>query len=146
MPSADLGVDAPALIALVDAVSEDIVAVRRDLHAHPELAWAEQRTTMAVAERLEQAGIKVQMLPRSGLTAEIGSEDSGPVVALRADLDALPVQDLTDDPWRSTADGVAHACGHDVHTASLLGAGLALGALDDQARLPGRVRLLFQPA
>ena len=146
MPTADFGLDAPALIALVDEVSEDIVAVRRDLHAHPELAWAEQRTTMVVAERLERAGIKVQMLPRSGLTAEIGSEDSGPVVALRADLDALPVQDLTDDPWRSTADGVAHACGHDVHTACLLGAGLALGALDDQARLPGRVRLLFQPA
>jgi amidohydrolase len=146
MPPADFGVDAPALIALVDAVSEDVVAVRRDLHAHPELAWAEQRTTMVVAERLERAGIKVQMLPRSGLTAEIGSEDSGPVVALRADLDALPVHDLTDDPWRSTADGVAHACGHDVHTACLLGAGLALGALDDQAALPGRVRLLFQPA
>jgi amidohydrolase len=146
MPPADFGVDAPAIIALVDAVSEDIVAVRRDLHAHPELAWAEQRTTMVVAERLEQAGIKVQMLPRSGLTAEIGSEDSGPVVALRADLDALPVHDLTQDPWRSTADGVAHACGHDAHTASLLGAGLALGALDDQAPLPGRVRLLFQPA
>jgi amidohydrolase len=101
---------------------------------------------MLVAERLERAGIKVQMLPRSGLTAEIGGEDSGPVVALRADLDALPVQDLTDDPWRSTADGVAHACGHDAHTACLLGAGLALGALDDQARIPGRVRLLFQPA
>jgi amidohydrolase len=146
MPPADFGVDAPALIALVDALSEDIVAVRRDLHAHPELAWAEQRTTMLVAERLERAGIKVQMLPRSGLTAEIGGEDSGPVVALRADLDALPVQDLTDDPWRSTADGVAHACGHDAHTACLLGAGLALGALDDQARIPGRVRLLFQPA
>jgi amidohydrolase len=146
MPPADFGVDAPALIALVDALSEDVVAVRRDLHAHPELAWAEQRTTMLVAERLERAGIKVQMLPRSGLTAEIGGEDSGPVVALRADLDALPVQDLTDDPWRSTADGVAHACGHDAHTACLLGAGLALGALDDQARIPGRVRLLFQPA
>jgi len=146
MPAADFGVDAPALAALVDAVSEDIVAIRRDLHAHPELAWAEQRTTMLVAERLERAGIKVQLLPRSGLTAEIGSEDSGPVVALRADLDALPVHDLTDDPWRSTADGVAHACGHDAHTASLLGAGLALGALDDQAPLPGRVRLLFQPA
>jgi len=146
MPPADFGVDAPALIALVDALSEDIVAVRRDLHAHPELAWAEQRTTMVVAERLERAGIKVQMLPRSGLTAEVGSADQGPVVALRADLDALPVQDLTDDPWRSTADGVAHACGHDAHTACLLGAGLALGALDDQARIPGRVRLLFQPA
>jgi amidohydrolase len=144
--SADFGADASALVGLVDAVSEDVVAVRRDLHAHPELAWAEQRTTMAIAERLEQAGVKVQLLPRSGLTAEIGSEDSGPTVALRADLDALPVQDLTDDPWRSTVDGVAHACGHDAHTASLLGAGLALAALDEREPLPGRVRLLFQPA
>jgi amidohydrolase len=144
--SADFGADASALVGLVDAVSEDVVAVRRDLHAHPELAWAEQRTTMVIAERLEQAGVKVQLLPRSGLTAEIGSEDSGPTVALRADLDALPVQDLTDDPWRSTVDGVAHACGHDAHTASLLGAGLALAALDEREPLPGRVRLLFQPA
>jgi amidohydrolase len=144
--SADLGADAPALVGLVDAVSEDIIAVRRDLHAHPELAWAEQRTTMVVAERLERAGVKVQMLPRSGLTAEIGSDRDGPVVALRADLDALPVQDLTEDPWRSTAEGVAHACGHDAHTASLLGAGLALAALDERQPLPGRVRLLFQPA
>ena len=144
--SVDLGADAPALIAGVDAVTEDIIAVRRDLHAHPELAWAEQRTTMLVAERLEQAGVKVQMLPRSGLMAEIGDETDGPVVALRADLDALPVKDLTDDPWRSTVDGVAHACGHDAHTACLLGAGLALKALDQDRPLPGRVRLLFQPA
>ncbi|MDQ4086325.1 MAG: amidohydrolase [Actinomycetota bacterium] len=144
--SADIGADAPALVGLVDAVSEDIIAVRRDLHAHPELAWAEQRTTMVVAERLERAGVKVQMLPRSGLTAEIGGEEDGPIVALRADLDALPVQDLTEDPWRSSVDGVAHACGHDAHTACLLGAGLALAALDERQPLPGRVRLLFQPA
>ncbi|HEX2177754.1 MAG TPA: amidohydrolase [Nocardioidaceae bacterium] len=143
---ADFAPDASALIGLVDAVSEDIVGVRRDLHAHPELAWAEQRTTMLLAERLERAGIKVQMLPRSGLMAEIGSESDGPIVALRADIDALPVRDLTDDPWRSTVDGVAHACGHDAHTAAMLGAGLALAGLDQEEPLPGRVRLLFQPA
>jgi amidohydrolase len=144
--SADHGADAPALVRYVDAVSEDIVTVRRDLHAHPELAWAEQRTTMLVAERLERAGVKVQMLPRSGLMAEIGDDTDGPVVALRADLDALPVRDLTDDPWRSSVDGVAHACGHDAHTAALLGAGLALKSVDQERPLPGRVRLLFQPA
>jgi amidohydrolase len=144
---ADLGADASALVAHVDAVSEEIVGVRRDLHAHPELAWAEQRTTLLIAERLEQAGVKVQMLPRSGLMAEVGSgAPDGPIVALRADLDALPVRDLTDDPWRSTVDGVAHACGHDAHTACLLGAGLALAALDQEQPLPGRVRLVFQPA
>jgi amidohydrolase len=148
--SADFGVDARALSGLVDAVTEDVVGVRRDLHAHPELAWAEQRTTMVVAERLESAGVKVQLLPRSGLMAEVGAETAadpgGPIVALRADLDALPVRDLTEDPWRSTVDGVAHACGHDAHTACLLGAGLALAALDEREPLPGRVRLLFQPA
>jgi amidohydrolase len=144
---ADLGADAAALVGLVDGVVDDIVGVRRDLHAHPELAWSEQRTTMVVAERLERAGIKVRTLPRSGVMAEIGSEDADvPVVALRADLDALPVRDLTDDPWRSTVDGVAHACGHDVHAACLLGAGLALAARHQQDPLPGRVRLLFQPA
>ena len=83
------------------------------------------------------------LLPRNGLLVDIGSGD-GPLVALRADLDALPVDDRTDDPWASTVKGVAHACGHDVHAAALLGAGLALAAVAD--RLPGRVRLIFQPA
>ena len=82
--------------------------------------------------------------PRNGLVADIGS-GPGPLVALRADLDALPVDDRTGDPWASTVPGVAHACGHDVHTAALVGAGLALAAVR-RAPLPGRVRLLFQPA
>ena len=81
---------------------------------------------------------------RSGVIADLGVE--GPVIALRADMDALPVQDLTDDPWRSSVTGVAHACGHDVHTAALVGAGLALAEVASRGLLPGRVRLLFQPA
>jgi amidohydrolase len=133
------------LNAAVDDLDEDLVEIRRDLHAHPELAWEEKRTTMQVAERLEKAGAKVQMLPRSGLVAEVGSAD-GPVVALRADLDALPVRDATDDPWRSTVEDIAHACGHDVHTTALLGAGLALARLQQSTPLAGRARLLFQPA
>ena len=129
---------------LVEHHEADLVALRRDLHAHPELAWGEARTTEKLAVRLEKAGFRVRRLPRSGLLAEVG--ESGPLVALRADLDALPVQDRTTDPWVSTVPGVAHACGHDVHAASLLGAGLALAGLHDQGSLPGRVRLLFQPA
>ena len=78
------------------------------------------------------------------MIADLGT--AGPVVALRADMDALPVQDLTEDPWRSTVTGVAHACGHDVHTAALVGAALALGEVSSRGLLPGRVRLLFQPA
>jgi amidohydrolase len=131
--------------AAVDAFEPELVELRRDLHAHPELAWQEERTTAKVADRLSAAGIDVQLLPKSGLIAEVGSSD-GPVVALRADLDALPVDDLTTEPWASTVPGTAHACGHDVHTAALVGAGLALAELHRGSPLAGRVRLLFQPA
>src|SRR6476469_6533388 len=134
-----------ALSAAVDDLDAELVDIRRDLHAHPELAWTEQRTTDLVAERLGKEGVRVQQLPKSGLIADIGP-DNGPVVALRADLDALPVADRTDDPWRSVHEDVAHACGHDVHTASLLGAGLALQQVHQEQPLTGRVRLLFQPA
>jgi amidohydrolase len=134
-----------SLNSRVDEIAEDLIACRRDIHAHPELAWEETRTTMLLADRLEAAGAKVQLLPRSGLIAEIG-DPTGPVVGLRADLDALPVKDTTDDPWRSTVDEVAHACGHDVHATALLGAGLALASMHADAPLPGLARLLFQPA
>jgi amidohydrolase len=133
-----------ALAAAVDRLEPDLRELRRDLHAHPELAWTESRTTELVADRLTAEGIKVQRLSRSGLIAALGTE--GPVVALRADLDALPVDDATVDPWRSTVSGVAHACGHDVHTIALLGAGLALQGVLEQHEVHGRVRLLFQPA
>ena len=135
----------PDAVAAVDTFVDELIAFRRDLHQHPELAWQEERTTRLVAKRLEEAGIRLQMLPKSGLLAEVGGPD-GPMVALRADLDALPVDDSTDDPWTSANQGVAHACGHDVHTAALLGAGLALSAAHREVPLPGRVRLLFQPA
>jgi amidohydrolase len=129
----------------VEALHEELVDLRRDLHAHPELAWEEERTTALVAKRLDEEGVRVRLLPRSGLIAEVGETD-GPAVALRADLDALPVEDLGAQPWASTVPGVAHACGHDVHTAALVGAGLALAALHRDSPLTGRVRLLFQPA
>jgi amidohydrolase len=129
----------------VDELADDLVEFRRDLHTYPELAWEEKRTTMVLAERLEAAGAAVQLLPRSGLVAEIGDGD-GPLVALRADLDALPVRDTTDDPWRSAIPDVAHACGHDVHATALLGAGLAFAAHRREAPLAGRLRLVFQPA
>jgi amidohydrolase len=129
----------------VDALEDDLVALRRELHAHPELAWQETVTTALVAERLEKAGLQVKLLPKSGLIAELGA-DEGPLVALRADLDGLPVDDRGGEPWASTVPGVAHACGHDVHTAALVGAGIALAEAHETSPLPGRVRLLFQPA
>jgi amidohydrolase len=133
------------VLAAVDSLADELVDVRRDLHAHPELAWQEERTTTLVAKRLEEAGLAIQLLPRSGLIAEVGATD-GRTVALRADLDALPVDDLVEDEWVSTLAGAAHACGHDVHTTALLGAGLALAEVHQDSPLPGRVRLLFQPA
>jgi amidohydrolase len=131
--------------AAVDSFADELIAFRRDLHAHPELAWQEERTTSLVAKRLEDAGVRLQLLPKSGLIAEVG-DPAGPTVALRADLDALPVDDFTEDAWVSRIKGVAHACGHDVHISALLGAGLALASVHQRTPLPGRVRLLFQPA
>jgi amidohydrolase len=123
-----------------DALKE----LRRDLHAHPELSWAETRTIRRVVEHLDGSGWQVRRPEGGGLVADLGAGVG--MVALRADLDALPIQDLTTDPWRSTVDGVAHACGHDVHVSALVGAGLALAELERRGLLPGRVRLLFQPA
>jgi amidohydrolase len=131
------------VVACVDELTAELTELRRDLHAHPELSWHEERTTEQVAKRLGEAGLVSRPLGSTGLLVEVG-ENAGPVIALRADLDALPVEDLTRDPWRSSIDGVAHACGHDVHTAGLVGAGLALQTV--AADLPGRVRLIFQPA
>ncbi len=130
---------------VVDKREDDLVDLRRDLHAHPELSWQERRTTDLVSHHLDEVGWRVTGTGDSGLIADLGEGD-GPRVAVRADLDALPVNDLTTDPWHSQVPGVAHACGHDVHTTALLGAGLALAEVYAAGRLPGRVRLLFQPA
>ena len=137
-----------ALAPYVDEYADELVAFRRDLHAHPELGHQEFRTTQRVAERLQRAGLRPELLPGTGVLCDIG-HDAGlgrPVVALRADLDALPLPDECGQDWCSTVDGVSHACGHDVHTAAVLGAGLVLADLDAEGRLPGRVRLVFQPA
>ncbi len=121
---------------------DELVALRRDLHAHPELGRQEYRTTGLLVEALEAAGLAPKVLAAgTGLVCEVGDGD-GPVVGLRADIDALPLQDEKDVTYRSRVPGVCHACGHDVHTAVVLGAGLALAALAP----PGRVRLIFQPA
>jgi amidohydrolase len=128
----------------VEKHDAELVDLRRDLHTHPELSWSETRTSDTVAAVVEQAGWAVTRPHRSGVVADLGS--GGPVVALRADMDALPVQDLTEDPWTSTVTCVAHACGHDVHTAALVGAAQALAEVHAHGHLKGRVRLLFQPA
>ncbi|GAA2338920.1 amidohydrolase [Saccharopolyspora halophila] len=130
------------LDAWLAANAQRVLAWRRHIHAHPELSRAEHRTTAFLADQLGQAGLKPWLLPAgTGLTCDIG--DSGPMVALRADIDALPLTEATGLPFSSTVDGVAHSCGHDAHTTIVLGAALALATAP---RLPGRVRLIFQPA
>ena len=119
-----------------------LVTVRRQIHSHPELAYAEHATTALIAARLAEIGIESKRLPGgTGLFCDIGS--GAGVVALRADIDALPLTDTKHVPYASRVPGVCHACGHDAHTAILLGAGEALAAAPE---LPGRVRLIFQPA
>ncbi len=120
----------------------DLIAWRRHIHANPELSRHEFGTTDLVAKILSCAGLEPRILPGgAGLVCDVGTGRS--CVALRADLDALPLTEATDLDFRSTVEGVCHACGHDMHTAALLGAGLALAAAP---KLPGRVRLIFQPA
>ena len=132
----------PRLLDLAATHAAATRADRRHLHAHPELSFEERATVAYVADRLRELGIPFRAAAGTGLFAEIRG-GSGPTVALRADMDALPIQEANDVPYRSTVPGVMHACGHDVHTAALLGAARIL--CDLQGRLAGTVRLLFQP-
>ena len=133
------------LAARVKTYVDELVLLRRDLHRHPELSWAEVRTTRVLRERLEAAGLEPRVLPGgTGLLCDIGS--AGPLIGLRADLDALPIVDAKSAPYSSTAPGVCHACGHDVHATTVLGAGLVLSDMHREGLLPGRVRLVMQPA
>ncbi|MFD9822828.1 amidohydrolase [Streptomyces violascens] len=161
---ADLPGEAPLPGELSEALCAELIAFRRDLHMHPELGNQEFRTTAAIRARLEAAGLKPRVLPSgTGLICDIGtpvgarSSDKGgggrraggahPMLAIRADIDALPIPDAKAGvPYRSTVPDRAHACGHDVHTTTVLGAGLVLAELHRQGRLPAPVRLLFQPA
>ncbi|WP_123816586.1 amidohydrolase [Myceligenerans xiligouense] len=130
---------------LADELDDELVAFRRDVHAHPELSRRESRTTAVVAERLRAAGLSPRLLDGTGLVCDIGPGE-GARTGLRADLDALPLQDTSGVEFASTAPGVAHACGHDVHTTAVLGAGLVLARLASEGLLTRGVRLFFQPA
>jgi amidohydrolase len=134
------------LDAFLAGHEEELIDFRRDLHAHPEIGYHEHRTTRRIKLRLEAAGLRPAILPKgTGLIVDIGS-GTEPVVALRADLDALPIGDEKNVPYRSTVPSACHACGHDVHTAVVLGTGLFLARTAAAGALPGRVRLIFQPA
>ena len=130
---------------LAAAHAADTVAVRRHLHAHPELSFEETATAAYVAAELRKLGLDPQPVAGTGLMALVEGPAGAPTVALRADMDALPIQELNDVDYKSQNPGVMHACGHDVHTASLLGAARIFVALKDAGQLPGTVKLLFQP-
>lgn len=141
--------EAPGLtqVETLAALEGELIAFRRDLHAHPELSHAEKRTTTGVAARLAAAGVRVRTLTGTGLIGDIGPVEPAYRVALRADLDALPLAEQTGLPFASQSEGVCHACGHDVHVAAVLGAGLALQERAVALAAQGLgVRLIFQPA
>ncbi len=141
------GADAAAAALLAEARSflPWMVDIRRDLHQHPELGLEEHRTRSKVEEHLGGLGIEyVGGLAETGVLGLLPGTGAGKVVALRADLDALPLHDAKDVPYRSLADGRMHACGHDVHTTILLGAARLLKSR--LAARPGMVKLIFQPA
>jgi len=126
-------------------VEPALIAIRRDIHAHPELGFEEQRTAGVVARELERLGVAHRTgVGRTGVVGLIEGGRPGPVLAIRADMDALPIQEQTGLPCASTAPGRMHACGHDVHTSTLLGVAAVLRELAPQ--LAGTVKLVFQPA
>ncbi|MFG2135602.1 amidohydrolase [Streptomyces sp. NPDC048650] len=145
---------APTLLpgTVPEALLAELIDFRRDLHRHPELGNQELRTTAAIKERLERVGLRPRVLTTgTGLICDIGTEPGSgsgalPLLALRADIDALPIPDTKTVAYASSVPDRAHACGHDVHTAVVLGAGLILAGLAREGRLARPVRLLFQPA
>jgi hippurate hydrolase len=131
--------------AQAEAVFPEVVRLRRTIHAHPELAFEEYETARLVAETLRPLGLDVQAgLAETGVVATLDGGHPGPTVLLRADMDALPIQEANTFDFASKRPGKMHACGHDAHTASLLGAAMILHRLRD--RVHGTVRLLFQPS
>src|ERR687890_262749 len=132
-------------LAEAQELAEDLVAIRRDLHMHPELGFQEVRTARIVAEQLSALGYEVVTgVGKTGVVGLLGGSQPGErTVLLRFDMDALPIEEANDVPYRSQSAGVMHACGHDGHTAILLGAAQVLAERRD--KLAGTVKFLFQP-
>ena len=130
---------------LAKEIHANVVENRRHLHANPELSFHEYQTSAYVAQKLDELGIKYQKMANTGLVAMIkGEKPSDAVVALRADMDALPIVEANEVPYKSKNPGVMHACGHDAHTSSLLGTAKILTELKNE--FGGTVKLIFQPA
>lgn len=129
----------------VRAIEADLIALRRDLHRHPELSFEEHRTSQMVAQRMKGLGLDVHTgVGGTGVVADLFGRRSGPRILIRADMDALPIDEETELPFSSKVEGVMHACGHDAHVAALVGAAVLLSSMRDQLR--GSIRFCFQPA
>ncbi len=130
----------------IEAILPDMIALRRDLHGHPELGLQEERTSGRVVEWLSRAGNLVLQtgVARTGVVALLNGERPGPCLAIRADMDALPITEQTGVPYASQTPGLMHACGHDGHTSCLVGTALVLSGMADE--LPGKIKFIFQPA
>jgi amidohydrolase len=135
------------MLQKAQALSEELIRLRRDIHLHPELAFKEVRTAALVADTLREiGGINVRTgVGKTGVVGDLGTGD-GPTIAIRADMDALPIIEANDVPYRSQTAGNMHACGHDAHTAMLLGVAHLLKEEFAAGVLKGNVRFLFQPA
>lgn len=130
---------------LKEKYEEDIIRFRRDLHMNPELSFKEYKTTKAIKERLKSKDIEIIDLGiETGVVGLLRGGSDGPTIALRGDIDALPIQEMRETPYKSTIDGVMHACGHDFHTSSVMGAAMILADLRDE--IEGNVLFVFQPA
>ena len=153
---ADSGADsdadsAPALIrraaGVVGELDEQLVKIRRELHQHPELSFQEEETTRRLVEWLREAGLEPQTLPETtGLYVDIGPDEAPFAAGFRGDIDALPLDEVTDLPYASQNTGAAHACGHDIHTTVMMGLALTLHRLHRETGLENRFRVIFQPA
>lgn len=127
-----------------DAYFDEVVAIRRQLHQHPELSFCEKETAELIKKCLVSKNIEFQSdIAGTGVVATIKGASVRPTIALRADMDALPIHETTDLPYRSVNEGVMHACGHDAHTAMLLGTAFILNDLRD--KFSGTIKLVFQP-
>jgi len=144
--SGSASVSATEMLQRARSIHESIRTWRRTIHRYPELSFTEQRTAALVNSVLIDLGLQTETeVAKTGVVAHIRG-GNGPTVALRADMDALPIQEVNGTEFDSTRPGIMHACGHDAHTAMLLGAATLLKQLADEGKLPGVVRLLFQPS
>ncbi|HHB2166712.1 M20 peptidase aminoacylase family protein [Bacillus cereus] len=133
------------MAANLEQLTETLISIRRNLHEHPELSYEEFETTKAIKKWLEEKNITIiHSNLETGVIAEISGNSNGPLIAIRADIDALPIQEETNLPYASKIHGRMHACGHDFHTAAIIGAAYLLK--EKESSLSGTVRFIFQPA